>query len=91
LIPATVGVFSTGETFGDAIYKVVFLRALRAAFPGARLTWFVTGTTLYASSLASVAAASSAVRAAHDRRRFLTQQAEICGAAFEPPMLKCTQ
>lgn len=56
MTPATVGVFSTGETFGDAIYKVVFCRALRVAFPGARITWFVTGTTLYASSLGSVSA-----------------------------------
>ncbi|WP_431281819.1 glycosyltransferase family 9 protein [Humitalea sp. 24SJ18S-53] len=56
MIPRTVGVFSTGETFGDAIYKIVFCRALRATYPGARITWFVTGTTLYASSLSSVAA-----------------------------------
>ncbi len=56
MTPASIGVFSTGETYGDAIYKVVFCRALRAEFPDARITWFVTGTTLYASSLASVVA-----------------------------------
>lgn len=38
-----------------------------------------------------VATEQSAVRATRDRRRLLTQQAEICGAALEPPTLRCTQ
>lgn len=54
--PTSVGVFTTGETFGDALYKVVFLRGLRTAFPDARITWFVTHRTLYAGALAPVAA-----------------------------------
>lgn len=49
--PSTVGVFSGGETYGDAIYKIVFLRALRRAFPRARIAWLTAGDTLYASSL----------------------------------------
>ncbi len=53
--PATVAVFSGGETYGDAIYKIVFLRALRHAFPAARITWLAAGDTLYARSLRDVA------------------------------------
>ncbi|WP_376087922.1 glycosyltransferase family 9 protein [Roseomonas sp. CCTCC AB2023176] len=53
--PATVGVFSGGETYGDAIYKVMFLRALRHAFPSARLVWFTAESTLYARSLQQAA------------------------------------
>jgi ADP-heptose:LPS heptosyltransferase len=49
-------VFTTGETFGDAVYKVVFLRGLRAIFPGAQITWLTTGSTLYAGDLAPAAA-----------------------------------
>ena len=53
--PASVGVFSGGETYGDAIYKVIFLRALRRAFPAATITWFTAADTLYATSLREVA------------------------------------
>ncbi len=54
--PRTLGVFSFEEIFGDGLYKIVFLRALRAAFPAARITWMTTLGSVYAHSLRGVAA-----------------------------------
>ncbi|MDX1485077.1 MAG: glycosyltransferase family 9 protein [Alphaproteobacteria bacterium] len=54
-IPATFGtvlVYSRGETIGDGIVKLPFLRVLRARFPGAHITWCAgLGRTAYAHAL----------------------------------------
>lgn len=54
--PLRIGVFSFEEIFGDGLYKLVFLRALRAAWPEARITWMTTLGSVYAHSLRDVAA-----------------------------------
>lgn len=54
--PRRVGVFSHQEVIGDGLYKIVFLRALRRAFPAAELTWMTTRDTVFASALAPVTA-----------------------------------
>jgi ADP-heptose:LPS heptosyltransferase len=53
--PRSVGIFSHQEIFGDGLYKLVFLRGLRAAFPEATLTWMTALDTVYARSLRAVA------------------------------------
>jgi ADP-heptose:LPS heptosyltransferase len=53
--PRSVAVFSHQEIFGDGLYKLVFLRGLRAAFPDATLTWMTALDTVYARSLRAVA------------------------------------
>lgn len=53
--PRTVGVYSHQEIFGDGLYKIVFLRGLRAVFPDATLTWMTALDTVYARSLRAVA------------------------------------
>jgi ADP-heptose:LPS heptosyltransferase len=53
--PRSVAVFSHQEIFGDGLYKLVFLRGLRAAFPAATLTWMTALDTVYARSLRAVA------------------------------------
>ncbi|WP_270938783.1 glycosyltransferase family 9 protein, partial [Falsiroseomonas oryzae] len=53
--PRSVGVFSHQEIFGDGLYKIVFLRGLRTAFPDARITWITTRETVFARSLRQVA------------------------------------
>ena len=53
--PRTVGVFSMGEVLGDALYKMVFLRGLRTAFPDARISWLTVLETAYARELRPVA------------------------------------
>ena len=35
----SVAVFSYEEIIGDGLYKLPFVRALRAAYPSARITW----------------------------------------------------
>lgn len=43
----SLAVFSKGEIMGDALYKIPFARAVRAAYPEARIVWLTTfGTTL---------------------------------------------
>lgn len=49
--PHSVGVFSSEEIVGDGLYKLVFLRSLRAAFPAARITWMTTRGSVFAHSL----------------------------------------
>ena len=49
-----IGIFSYQEVIGDGLYKIVFLRALRRAFPGAELTWMTTRDTVFARTLAPV-------------------------------------
>jgi ADP-heptose:LPS heptosyltransferase len=53
--PRTVGVYSFEDILGDGLMKVVFLRGLRAAFPGARITWMTTLGSAYAHGLRDVA------------------------------------
>ena len=52
--PESVAVFSYGEIIGDGLYKLPFVRALRAAWPSARITWITTNRTVYASKLQPV-------------------------------------
>lgn len=54
--PRRIGVFSHQEVIGDGLYKIVFLRALRRAFPAAELTWMTTQDTVFARALAPVTA-----------------------------------
>src|SRR3954453_14088252 len=53
-MPESVAVFSYGEIIGDGLYKLPFVRALRAAWPSARITWITTNRTVYASKLQPV-------------------------------------
>jgi ADP-heptose:LPS heptosyltransferase len=52
--PDSVAVFGHGEIIGDALYKLPFVRALRAAWPSSRITWITTHRTVYASNLRPV-------------------------------------
>jgi ADP-heptose:LPS heptosyltransferase len=52
--PDSVAVFSYEEIIGDGLYKLPFVRALRAAWPSARITWITTKRTVYASKLQPV-------------------------------------
>lgn len=48
--------YSGGEIIGDGIYKLPVIRALRSAFPAARITWVCPGTTVYSDRLAPLVA-----------------------------------
>jgi ADP-heptose:LPS heptosyltransferase len=74
--PRTVGVFSHEEVTGDGLYKVIFLRGLRAAFPGAEITWMTTLGTVYAGPLRAVAGPP-----------LLDRIAERCGIGASPAEL----
>lgn len=51
-LPETVLVYSGRELMGDGFMKVPFLRALRGAWPRARITWLAgAGKTVYAGPL----------------------------------------
>jgi ADP-heptose:LPS heptosyltransferase len=51
--PKSVLVYSAGETIGDGLFKIPFLKQLRARFPDARITWLAgIGPTTYATTLA---------------------------------------
>jgi ADP-heptose:LPS heptosyltransferase len=52
--PDSVAVFSYEEIIGDGLYKLPFVRALRAAWPSARITWITTRRTVYAGKLQPV-------------------------------------
>ena len=52
--PDSVAVFSYEEIIGDGLYKLPFVRALRAAWPSARITWITTKRTVYAGKLQPV-------------------------------------
>ena len=54
--PRTVAVFGGQDLVGDAFLKLPFLRAMRAAWPSAHITWLVSGQSAFASSMASVGA-----------------------------------
>ncbi|WP_051511674.1 glycosyltransferase family 9 protein [Skermanella stibiiresistens] len=47
----SVAVFSYEEIIGDGLYKLPFVRMLRAAYPTARITWITTRKTVYAGRL----------------------------------------
>lgn len=47
----TVLVFSGGELIGDGLFKLPFVARLRTRFPKARLTWLVSGATVYQGPL----------------------------------------
>jgi ADP-heptose:LPS heptosyltransferase len=56
-LPATILVYVGLDAVGDGLMKLPFLRALRAAFPAARITWLAgKGHTVYAGLLAPVVA-----------------------------------
>lgn len=55
--PASILVYVGLDAVGDGLMKLPFLRALRAAFPVARITWMAgKGHTVYAGVLAPVVA-----------------------------------
>jgi ADP-heptose:LPS heptosyltransferase len=50
--PRTILVYVGRDLMGDGLIKLPFVRALRAAFPAARITWLAgTGETVYAGPL----------------------------------------
>jgi len=49
--PKTIAVYTDGEVIGDGIIKIPFARALKSAFPGAKLTWLTAGKTVYSNVL----------------------------------------
>ncbi|HTY66099.1 MAG TPA: glycosyltransferase family 9 protein [Alphaproteobacteria bacterium] len=50
--PQTILVYVGRDLIGDGLIKLPFVRALRAAFPAARITWLAgTGETVYAGPL----------------------------------------
>jgi len=54
--PATICVYVGLDLIGDGLMKLPFLRALRAAFPQARITWLAgKGPTVFARDLAGLA------------------------------------
>jgi ADP-heptose:LPS heptosyltransferase len=55
--PATILVYVGLDAVGDGLMKLPFLRALKAAFPSARITWLAgKGHTVYAGILAPLVA-----------------------------------
>lgn len=55
--PASILVYVGLDAVGDGLMKLPFVRALRGAFPAARITWMAgKGHTVYAGSLAPVVA-----------------------------------
>ena len=52
--PWRIGVYTGGEVIGDGLWKLPFIRVLRAAFPKAHITWIARSHTVYAKSLAPV-------------------------------------
>lgn len=55
--PATICVYVGLDAFGDGLMKLPFLRALRHAFPGARITWLAgKGRSVFAHELKPLAA-----------------------------------
>lgn len=55
--PASILVYVGLDAVGDGLMKLPFVRALRAAFPAARITWAAgKGPTVYAGSLAPLVA-----------------------------------
>ncbi|CAK0766749.1 Glycosyltransferase family 9 protein [uncultured Gammaproteobacteria bacterium] len=53
----TVGVIVGQDLIGDGLYKLPFLRAMRAALPAAKITWITTeGATVFGGMLRTVTA-----------------------------------
>lgn len=51
-----VAVFSGAELLGDGLFKLPFIRGLRATFPNAEIVWVTAGKTVYAGILKDLAA-----------------------------------
>lgn len=51
-----IAVYSGAELLGDGLFKMPFLRSLRATFPDAEILWITTGKTVYAGVLKEIAA-----------------------------------
>lgn len=51
-----VAIFSGGELLGDGLFKLPFIRSLKATFPGAELIWVSAGPSVYAGVLKELAA-----------------------------------
>ncbi|MEP3122026.1 MAG: glycosyltransferase family 9 protein [Nisaea sp.] len=53
--PETILIYSCGETIGDGLFKLPFLKDLRTRFPEAQITWLAgLGPSMYAGPLAPV-------------------------------------
>ncbi len=71
------------DLVGDGMMKLPFVRALRAAFPGARITWLTgRGTSVYASSLAPLVVGLLDEVVAEDVGDFAARQ-RLAGQRFE--------
>lgn len=56
-LPETILVYSCGETIGDGLFKLPFLKDLRQRFPDAHITWLAgLGPSMYAGPLATMVA-----------------------------------
>ena len=51
-----VAVFSGAELLGDGLFKLPFIRSLKATFPNAEIVWVTAGKTAYAGILKDLAA-----------------------------------
>ncbi|MEP2828442.1 glycosyltransferase family 9 protein [Parvibaculum sp.] len=54
--PRRIAVFSGAELLGDGLFKLPFIRSLRATFPNAEIIWVTAGKTAYAGVLKELAA-----------------------------------
>lgn len=51
-----VAVFSGAELLGDGLFKLPFIRSLKATFPNAEIVWVTAGKTVYAGILKDLVA-----------------------------------
>jgi ADP-heptose:LPS heptosyltransferase len=54
--PLNVMLFSYAEIIGDGLYKIPFLRSLRAAWPHAHITWLTSYGTVFSTTLKDIVA-----------------------------------
>ncbi|MGI0151918.1 MAG: glycosyltransferase family 9 protein, partial [Thermoplasmata archaeon] len=54
--PERIAVFVGKDLLGDAVMKLPFLKVLRRAFPAARILWLASGKSVFAGTLAPLAA-----------------------------------
>ncbi|CAA7614239.1 glycosyltransferase family 9 protein [Magnetospirillum sp. UT-4] len=86
--PASILVYVGLDAVGDGLMKLPFVRALRAAFPAARITWMAgKGHTVYAGVLGPVVAGlvDEVIDDAHvgSRLRELVGRRPLDGRAFD--------